>query len=671
MIKEFFKNKNYDNATPLHQMARADYLPLFKKVHAEVEQELKNIENQSNPSFSEGILALEHASQKLERVFSVISLIKSADADPEIEKADQEASAVMSNFANRIIQSEKIFKIVKHFNDDKDLKGEEHRLVERLYKSFVRNGALLNEDQKKRMTEIDERISNLGISFSSNVTKSSALIFLWVDDPNELEGIGDGIVKKAQETAKEKGGQSAYAFAMQGSLYILLMKTAKNRKLREKLFRAWLSIARSGEFDNSEIVREIVKLRAEKAKLLGFTSFAEYILSGRMAKKVETAASFLKDLAAASLPEAKKQIEELRTTLKNTEGISDIQPWDLLYTEELLSEEKFGFSDESLRPYFENSRVLAAAFEVAGRLYKLDFKLRNDIPIYHPEVKVYEAIRDERQIGLLYVDPFARDSKKQGAWMGNYRNGGMSFAGEHENPHVTIVTGFQKGLDGEPSLLSLDEAETVFHELGHALHSLLGANKYKSNGMDSAMWDFIELPSQFLEDWLYEREIFFKVAKHFQNGSAPSEEVYKKILERQTFMGATNMLTQLRYGILDLTMYQDPAVNLSDLEAFERSAVDAYQLLPRLPGVTMLPTFQHIVSGGYAAGYYSYMWANRLVADARKYFKDNGGFNEEIAKKFLKEVISQGDIQDADILYRNFRGRDPDNTALLEKYGLS
>lgn len=338
-----------------------------------------------------------------------------------------------------------------------------------------------------------------------------------------------------------------------------------------------------------------------------------------------------------------------------------------------MSKRRFGFNEESLRPYFELNRTLKAVYKIAGKLFGVQFKQRFDIPTYTSDVFVYEVSKNEKSIGLLYFDPFERPSKRQGAWMGNYRVPGQSGAKEkpsRENAHVTIVTGFRKGEEGKPTLLSLDEVTTIAHELGHGLHSLLSTTKYKGNSMESATWDFIELPSQFMEDWVYEREIFFDLARHYETGKTLDEATYQKILESKTFMGAKNMLGQLRYGILDLEMYRDPNADLSDLEAFEVGVLKAYSISERLPGSIMLTTMQHIVSGSYAVGYYSYMWANRIVADAFKYFKDNGGFNAELSKRFLDTVMSQGDLRDADELYREFRGRDPDSQALLDKYGI-
>jgi len=670
MLDEFFKSKRHDSSIPFDKIQRKDFINLFRAQLEDSKAELAKIERRTQGNFEQTILPLEHLDQMLSRITEVIALIKSADADPAIEAAEMEALAAASNFGNQIIQSKNLFEIVKRLKDDLALKGEEKKIVDRLYKRFVRNGALLDDAHKKRVAQIDEKLSQLGTTFESNVTKASAETLVWITDRSQLEGLDEEAIKAAAQLGIDRQRPGQFAFAMKGSTYQRIMKTAKNRAFREMTFRAWVSRAKSAPYDNTNIVREMVALRAEKASLLGFNSYAEYVLSDRMAKTVDRAVGFLEELARSALPMAREQMKELRELHKSVAGIDDLKPWDALYLEEMLSERKFGFSEESLRPYFEETRVLQSAFEVAKKLFGVEFKLRNDVPTYNHEVQVYEVSKKGKSIGLLYVDLFERDSKKQGAWMGNFRASGLNPDGHYENAHATIVGGFKKGTNGEPTLLSLDEVTTVFHELGHALHSLLSVAKYKSNTMANATWDFIELPSQFMEDWVYEREVFFNLAKHYKTGASPDENTYQKLLEKRTFMGAANMLGQLRYGLLDLYMYKNKNVDLSNLEEFENQVIGKYRVTEYIPGSYILPTMQHIVSGGYSAGYYSYMWADRMVADAFNYFKDNGGFNPEIALRYEQTIMSQGDLVDADQLFRMFRGRDPDSQALLDKYGI-
>jgi peptidyl-dipeptidase Dcp len=548
--------------------------------------------------------------------------------------------------------------------------AQQERLLERMKKQFLRSGIKLSPEQKKRFGEIDVELTKLTTEYDAHLREAYANTVVWVQDKAQLKGVPADLVADAAEKASKLGRPGEYALTVHREAYGRLMETADNREIRRRLAEAKGRIGTEGAQDNLEVVRRIVALRHEKARMLGYSSHADYILADRMAKDVKTAEGFVKGLAQDVMPQARREIDELKKLQKELTGSDDVKSWDYSYLLEKLAEKRLGFSEEQIRPYLEQSRVVEAAFETAKKLYGIEFKARPDLPVYKTGVQSFEVTRGGRSLGLLYTDLNYRESKKGGAWQGNFRAGGL-FEGGMEDTHATIVAGFTEGRDGEPTLLTVDQATTVFHELGHALHALLTDVRYKSLGQESVSWDFIELPSQFMEDWLLEPEVFLKLARHYKTGEVIPENLYKSILTKQKFMKANFMLGQLRYGILDFALYSDPGADLSDFKKFESKALGPYTLLSTPEGWLFLGSMAHIISGGYSAGYYSYMWADRLVADAHEYFHEaGGGFQPELSKKFADTVLSQGDLVDADELYRLFRGRDPDSKALLRRYGL-
>ena len=661
------------NAPAFDKIKTEHYLPAFEAAIAEGKAEIAAIaDNTEEPTFENTILALNYAGGKLSLVSGIFYNINEADTNDEMQKIAETVSPMMTEYSLSTILNEKLFERIKKVYEQRDslnLGQEEARLLEQTYKQFANNGANLKGEDKEKFTKIQEELSLLSLKFGSNVLASTNAFTLHITDSTELVGLPAFVVAGGAAEAKSRGLEG-WVYTLQYPSSGPFMKFSANRALREKMWRASNSEALGGEHDNQAIVKRMAELRLQEANLLGHKLYSDYVLEDNMAKSTEIVNDFLADLLKKSLPFAKKDVEAVQQ-YANAHGLEGkLMPWDFSYYSEQLKNEKYSISDEALKPYFKLENVKQAVFALADSLYGLKFELAKDIPGYHPEVEVYD-VKDAsgRHMAVFYTDFYPRESKRGGAWMTSFREQGFSKDGVEERPFVSIVCNFTKPTETEPSLLTFYEVTTFLHEFGHALHGMLAEGKYTSLTGTSVARDFVELPSQIMENWATEKEYLASFAKHYQTGEVIPDELVKKIIDSKNFNSGYQSVRQLHFGMLDMAWHTITSVP-EDVVAFENEAVKECVLLPVIEGTAFSTSFSHIFAGGYAAGYYSYKWAEVLEADAFKYFKEMGIFNKEAAENFRKNLLSRGNIEDADVLYRNFRGRDPQPEALMEKLGM-
>ncbi|MFN7684055.1 MAG: M3 family metallopeptidase [Oligoflexia bacterium] len=657
---------------PFDQIKVEHYRPAFDAALAEARQNLAALRSDaSKPTFENTIERLESLTEKLDRCSGVFFNMVGAEAGESMHALAREISPLTAAFSNDLLLDAKVFARVKEVFDLRaglKLTPEQSMLLEKTYKSFVRNGALLDLTAKERLREIDAELAKLGPQYSENVLKATYAREFWINSEADLEGIPESARLAAREAAKEKGRPGEWLFTLEAPSYIPVLSYAKKRQLREEMWRAYGSKALLGEFDNRTILKRIAVLRHQRAGLLGYSTHAHYVLEERMAQSPKNVKAFLDKLFVYARPAAERELEDLKRLARDLEGISDFKPWDAAYFMEKLKHARFDFDEEELRPYFPLEQVVAGVFEHARRLYGLEFRPVSDVAVYHPDVKVYQVIdtRDERFIGLFYTDFFPRKTKKGGAWMTSFRDQGL-MAQKIERPHVSIVCNFTPPAGGKPSLLTYDEVRTLFHEFGHALHGLLSDCTYRSVGGTNVYWDFVELPSQVMENWTEQKESLDLFARHHDTGQVMPAELAKKIREASRFMAGWYCLRQLQFAELDMAWHASDPSSVNDVEAFEEKVLERTRILPRVAGTATSPAFSHIFDGGYSAGYYSYKWAEVLDADAFEYFQEHGLFDREIAAKFRREILSKGGSEHPSELYRRFRGRDPDPEALIRR----
>ncbi|MBQ1708350.1 MAG: M3 family metallopeptidase, partial [Bacteroidales bacterium] len=549
------------------------------------------------------------------------------------------------------------------------LDTEQAKLLEETWKSFARHGANLPPEGKKRFAEISEELSLSTLKFGQNVLAATNAFTLHLTDESELDGL-PGFVRDlaASEAATRK--EEGWTFTLHQPSYGPFLKFSARRDLREKMWRAYNSKCIGGENDNTALIRKIVALRTEKAQLLGYPTYAAYALEERMAKTQQTVEAFLKRLMEPSLPAARNDVAEIADYAREKGFTGELMPWDFSYWAEKYQKERYDLDDELLKPYFRLDAVQEAVFDLAGRLYGLQFKQRDDLPVYHPDVRVFEVKAESgRMMALLYLDYFPRESKRGGAWMTSFRELSCR-GGEEQRPFVSIVTNFTKPTASTPSLLTFGEVTTLLHEFGHGLHGMLAEGRYKSLTGTNVVRDFVELPSQLMENWALEPEWLQTFARHWQTGEVIPQEYIDRIVAARNFLAGYAQVRQLQFGLTDMAWHSVTGAPAEDPIAFEQETLRPTAVLPQVPGIVFSPSFNHIFSGGYAAGYYSYKWAEVLEADAFAFFKEKGIFSREAAERFRRELLSKGGSVDADVLYRNFRGRDPEPDALLRKLGL-
>ena len=659
-------NTKYETA-PFQEIKEESYLPAFQELITQSEKEIDTIANNpAEATFENTIEALAYSGEQLDRVSSIFFNLNSAETNDEIQKIAQEVSPILTEFSSKISQNEKLFQRIKKVFDEKEnlnLNEEQKTLLNETYKGFVRNGALLNEEDKKKLEKIDIDLSVKSLNFGQNVLAATNAYFKHITNKEDLAGIPEPILAQYAEEAKERGLEG-YAITLQYPSYIPAMTYADNRNLRQELALANGKKAfDGGEFDNQNLIKEIINLRQQKAELLGYKNFAEYVLEERMAESPKKVFDFLNQLLTAATPYAEKEIAQLKELAKS-DGIDKMEAYDHAYYAEKLRKQKFDLNDEELKPFFPLEKVQDAVFDLAGKLFNLDFKEVTDIQKYHSEVRVYEVFENNSLKAVLYVDYFPRKGKRAGAWMTSFKNQWKKDSSD-SRPHISVVCNFSKPTADTPSLLTFQEVTTLFHEFGHALHGILADTQYPNLSGTSVKWDFVELPSQFLENYCYEPEFLKTFAKHYQTGEVLSDEKIKKINESKNFMEGYQTLRQLGFGLLDMAYHTQPEA-VQDIKTFETKQTEKCSLYPINTETAISPSFSHVFQGGYSAGYYSYKWAEVLDADAFQYFKENGIFNSEIARKY-KTLLSLGGTQAPMELYKAFRGSEPKVESLLKR----
>jgi peptidyl-dipeptidase Dcp len=551
------------------------------------------------------------------------------------------------------------------------LTEEMKTLLDKTYKAFVRNGARLNPEQKGRLRQIDQELSQLGLKFGENVLAETNRYELVLEKEADLAGLPQAIIEAAAQAAEEKGEKGKWVFTLAFPSYIPFMTYAENRSHRKELFVAYNTKCCKGDaLDNQQHIKNMLSLKHERAQLLGYKNYAEFVLEERMAKSPKQVKQFLLDLLAKAKPKAELEVDELAQYAKKSDGLEKLEKWDFAFYSEKLKKERYAIDDELLRPYFKLENVIEGVFQTAHKLFNISFEENTSIPKYHPEVTAYEVKdRDGKHLAVFYADFFPRPGKRNGAWMTSYR-GQKILNGTNQRPHVSIVCNFTKPTKTKPSLLTFNEVKTLFHEFGHALHGMLANGTYESLSGTSVYWDFVELPSQIFENWCYEKECLDLFAKHFETGETIPENLIEKIKQAANFQQGYQTVRQISFGLLDMAYHGTSPGEIGDIAAFEAESMRQTQLLPEVTGTLMSTSFSHIFQGGYAAGYYSYKWAEVLDADAFALFVEKGVFNSEVADSFQRNILAAGGSEHPSILYRRFRGRDPKPEALLKRAGL-
>lgn len=670
----FLENFNTKyQTTPFSLIKLSDYKDNFKACISKAKNEIDAIiQNSEEPTFENCIAALDFAGQELDRLSSTFFNLNSAETTDEMQKIAQEVSPWLTEFSNDITLNEGLFKKIKIVYDKKDslnLTTEQKTLLDKKYKGFVRNGALLNDEQKQKLREIDTQLAKLKLTFGENVLAETNNYQLHITNEADLQGLPEGAKEAAAHLAESKNLEG-WVFTLDFPSYLPFVTYVDNRELRKEISIAYGKKAfQNNEFDNQQNVKDIVRLRHERANLLGYKSHADFVLEERMAKNPEKVKSFLNDLLEKAMPAAEKEFAELTAFAKELDGIEQLEKWDSAYYSEKLKQKKFNLDDEKLKPYFKLENVLQGAFTIAEKLYDITFKEVFDIDKYHEDVKTFEVLDFEGQlVAIFYSDFFPRKGKRNGAWMTSYKPQYIK-DGVNERPHVSIVCNFTPPTETKPSLLTFNEVTTLFHEFGHALHGMLANTTYPSLSGTSVYWDFVELPSQVMENWCYQPEALALFAKHYETGEIIPQEYVDKIKESSNFLEGMATLRQLSFGMLDMA-YHGKAQTIDDVKAFELAAFESTKLYPDVAENCMSTSFSHIFQGGYSSGYYSYKWAEVLDADAFAYFEEKGIFNKEVATKFKEYVLSKGGTEHPMELYKKFRGQEPKVEALLKRAGL-
>lgn len=663
------------NTIPFDKITIEHYLPALKEGIKQGMAEVDAIvANTDTPSFSNTIEALEKAGSLVEIVSTTFFNLNSSETSDAIQALAKEISPLLSDYGNDIMLNETLFKRIDAVYQTKSsltLNAEQTTLLEKTYKSFVRNGSKLNADDKEKLRAIDKELAQANLVFEENVLAESNAYKLVVTDKSQLTSLPEDVIEAAKITAKEKGEDNAWVFTLDYPSYIPFMMYSDNRQLKEQLFRAFASKGfRNNEHDNQEIIKKIVSLRLQRAQLLGYESHAQFVLEERMAESPAKVKAFLNNLLDNALPFAEKEKAEMTAYAQSIGGPSVLQKWDVPYYSEKLKKEKFAINDELLKPYFKLENVIQGVFDTTTKLYGLKFIQRFDIPLYHKDVTTYEVQNSKGEfVAVFYADYFPRASKRQGAWMTSYKNQKMD-SGENVRPHVSIVCNFTKPTETKPSLLTFDEVTTLFHEFGHALHGMCANTHYGSLSGTSVFWDFVELPSQIFENWCYEKECLDLFAKHYLTGEPIPEEYIQKIIDSANFQSGLATVRQIGLGMLDMAWHQGNTTDVKNVKDFETEAIIKTELWPYVAEASTSCSFSHIFPGGYSSGYYSYKWAEVIDADAFEAFTDKHIFDKEIAHNFFTHILSAGGSEHPAVLYRRFRGRDADPKALLRRSGL-
>ena len=651
------------------------YMPAFEQGIAEAKAEIDAIANNPEaPSFENTIEAMEYSGETLDRVSSIFYNLMEADVNEQMQQIAEEVAPMLNDYSMYVSLNEKLFERVKAVYEQRDslaLEKDQLKLLENTYRSFTRNGANLQGEDREKYSRISEELSLTTLAFQKNLLAATNAYVLNITDSTKLDGLPAYVVDAAAESAAEKGLEG-WAFTLDYPSYSPFMKYCNDRELRRQMYMAYGSRAVGGEYSNCENVSKIIDLRIQSAQLLGYRTYADYALEVRMAKDAGTVNKFLADLMNPSLPYARADVKMVEDFARKNGFEGDrLMGWDFSYWSEKLQKAEYDLSEELLKPYFKLENCIDAVFDLAHRLYGINFKIREDIPGYHKDVKVYEVTdEDGSHLALFYADFFPRPSKRGGAWMTEFR--GQSIKdGVERRPFISIVTNFSKPTASTPSLITHYEFTTFLHEFGHALHGMLAEGRYGSLTGTSVARDFVELPSQIMENWGYEPEYLNTFAKHYQSGESIPMELIDKIVASKNYLSGYSQVRQLQFGLLDMAWHSLESLPQTDPVSFEKAALKPYEVMPGVAETAISPGFSHIFAGGYAAGYYSYKWAEVLEADAFSLFQEKGIFNTEVSHSFRENILSRGGSEDAAVLYRNFRGHDPEPEALMKKLGLS
>ena len=659
-------------SVPFNHIKTEHYLPAFKTAIEWAKNEIDAIcQNPENPTFENTIVALETSGETLSRISSVFFNMNSAETNDEIQKIAQEVSPMLSELGNDIRLNPVLFERVKTVYNQKDqleLSSEQIILLDKKYKSFSRNGANLDDDKKNLLREIDKEMATLTVQFGQNALAETNAYFKNITNESDLKGLPEYVMAEAK-TEAEKRNQEGWTFTLQIPSYLPFMTYAENRDLRKELYLAYGRKAfQSNDFNNEKNVKRIAELRLQRAQLLGYNTHADFVLEERMAKSPEIVKEFLDDLLKESFSFGQKDVQILQEFAQKKDGISDLERWDHSYYAEKVKQEKFNFSEDELKPYFQLEKVVKGAFHVAEKLFGIKFKLLHNIDKYHEDVTIYEVLdENENHVALFYTDFFPREGKRAGAWMTDFR-GQSNVNGKQVRPHVSIVCNFTKPTKDTPSLLTFNEVTTLFHEFGHALHGMLADITYESLSGTNVLYDFVELPSQFMENFCYEPEVLELFAQHYQTGETIPQELIQKVRNASNYMEGYQTVRQLSFGLLDMAWHGKNPLLVDSVDAYENAAFEPTNVYPTVPGTNMSVSFSHIFNGGYSSGYYSYKWSEVLDADAFAYFKEMGIFNPVVAQKFKKLLESGGSVEPMD-LYVEFRGKKPSNEALMKRAG--
>jgi oligopeptidase A len=662
------------NTAPFSQIQMSDYQPAFETAIAAARAEIDAItNNKEKPTFENTLEALDFSGQTLDRLSSVFFNLNSAETCDEMQKIAQEVSPLLTAFGNDVSLNEALFHRVKEVYNQKEslqLTPEQATLLDKKYKSFARNGALLPEVKKVRLREIDTELAKLKLTFGENVLAETNNYQLHITQEADLKGLPEGAIEMARSLA-ESENKEGWIFTLDFPSYLPFVTYADNRALRKEIsIAAGKKAFQNNKFDNQAITLKIAQLRHERANLLGYETHAHFVLEERMAQHPDQVKNFLNELLAKAKPAAEREFAQLTAFAKDLDGIDQLEKWDGPYYSEKLKQKLFNLDDEVLKPYFKLENVLQGAFTIANKLFGLTFKEIFDIDTYHKEVQTYEVVDEKNElVALFYADFFPRKGKRNGAWMTSFKPQYLE-KGVNERPHISNVCNFTPPTPSKPSLLTFNEVTTLFHEFGHGLHGMLANTTYPSLSGTSVFWDFVELPSQVMENWCYEPEALALFAKHYETGEIIPQEYVQKIKESASFLEGMATLRQLSFGLLDMAFHSNNPMGILDIKAFEKTAFEGTSLYPDVAENCMSVSFSHIFQGGYSSGYYSYKWAEVLDADAFAYFQEKGIFNQEVATKFKEHILSKGGTEHPMTLYKRFRGQEPKPEALLKRAGL-
>ena len=660
--------------TPFHLIKTEHFEPAMEEGMKAHNRDVDAIVNNSEePTFANTIVALEKSGALLDRVTTVFGNLLSAETSDELEVLAERMMPRLSEHSNNISLNERLFARIKQVYDETKqgaLSQEDYMLLQNTYNSFIRNGANLTSEQKERFRQLSAELSVLTLKFSQNNLKETNRYELLLT-PEQTDGLPTSALDAYAQAAKDKN-QEGYLVTLQAPSFVPFMKYSSHRELRKQLYMAYnTQCTHDDEFNNLEIVQKLVNLRLERAQLLGYSTVADYVLSKRMAENSDNVYKLLNELLDAYKPTAHLEVEDVKTLAKELEGEDfELMPWDWAYYSEKLKEKKFNLNEEELRPYFELKKVIQGVFGLATRLYGITFQENPNIPVYHPDVKAYEVKdKDDSFLAVLYTDFHPRASKRSGAWMTNYKEQWKDENG-NSRPHVSVTMNFTKPSEEKPALLTFSEVNTFLHEFGHALHGIFANTTYQSMSGTNVYWDFVELPSQIMENFAIEKDFLNTFAKHYQTGENIPEDMIQRIVDASNFNVAYACLRQLSFGLLDMAWYTRTEPFEGNVKSYEKQAWLKAQILPSVEDTCMTVQFSHIMSGGYAAGYYSYKWAEVLDADAFSLFQKNGIFDAETANSFRENVLSKGGTEHPMTLYKRFRGQEPAIDALLRRNGI-